>query len=412
MACAHFRLGGSGAELCTGSSWGRIDSAATSSGGHSRGSRTASEGRKGHAGSTHWSPRCDHACLVTSNGTVWLFGGVNRGCWAFGDTWRSRDDGASWEEVPPRPVTYAAMEVPCALVPVTGKWSDRSGHAVLVLGRDGISEMVLLGGVGKGGPLADVWSSCDGGESWAPRLLKSPWCPRYGHTALALPGGGILVCGGATTGRFLADAWCSNDGGSSWSPASEQPVPWQERAAHAAVAVPSSSSGACGVIVLLGGVTEDGFMRDVWRTRDAGATWETATLCAPWEARSGPAVVATAGHMLVLCGGFAGSRYFSDVWATSDMGSTWTSVLRNAPWSPRYCHALAALDSRRILLLGGHAGDQSLADVWESPCRREVRRHALVALMIGRRLESRGISRETWESGVVPFLLPLRLATL
>lgn len=317
-------------------------------------------------------------------------GGVNKGAWCYGDIWESGDGGVSWSPVP-------ASSNP--------RWHDRSGHAAVVLDEPRSSpRVVLLGGVGKDRMFNDVWESHDGGESWTQRTSKAGWCPRYGHRAVPISGGAVVLTGGVTMGGLLADVWQSLDGGTSWAPAAMRTPPWQARAAHAVVRLSTPGGEA---LVLLAGKGEDGVLRDVWRSMDCGASWHCVVERAPWLARCGPAAVPLAGNVILLLGGYTGQTYLADVWTSGDLGSSWTLVRGAAPWLPRYCHACIALGGQSIMVLGGHAADNSLSDVWESPSRALLRRHTLLALLVGRRLEtSRGISRELWRGRVMPYLLP------
>mmetsp|Transcript_77447 Transcript_77447/g.239065 ORF Transcript_77447/g.239065 Transcript_77447/m.239065 type:complete len:386 (+) Transcript_77447:138-1295(+) len=363
-----FCLGGEAAELQVGASWRRLAS-----------------------GGPGWHARSDHAVVSTAGGGVQVLGGVNKGAWCYGDVWRSSDSGASWSAVP---------------VGASGRWLPRSGHAVVLLEEPGAPpRLLLLGGVGKDRMFSDVWESADGGSGWRELAARSSWQPRYGHRAVPVSGGGLVLTGGVTTGGFLADVWRSADGGRTWTASADGGSPWAARAAHALVRVRTQAGEA---LVLLAGMGEDGVLGDVWHSPDLGASWHPALGRSPWPARSGPAAVPLAGGRVLLLGGFTGCDYLADVWTSGDLGRSWSQVVAAAPWLPRYCHGCVAIGGHSVLVLGGHSEDSSLSDVWESPDRVEVQRHATVALVLGRRLETlRGISRETWCNRVMPYLLPL-----
>lgn len=359
------------------------------------------------ASAAPWRARCDLGVAAvpcaSAAETLLLLGGVNRAAWCYGDTWASKDGGAAWSLV--------------AEAGAGDAWAARSGH---VLVADG-GRLLLLGGAGRDRCFRDVWASDDAGRSWQQRTAEAPWAARYGHRVARLPSGRVLLSAGAGLGGFLGDVWGSDDFGESWSrilrempeededeEESEAPqAPWRRRAAHAMVAVG-------GAVLLMAGMGDDGPLGDVWRSLDGGETWTPAP--APWPARSGPAVVALPAGRVLLLGGFDGRAYLGDIWSSDDAGAVWSRVLASAPWPPRYCAAATALPAGRLLLLGGHgaSGKSALGDVWESPDRREVRRHAVVLLLVGRRLEvaQSRMPRDAWAERVVPCLLPLALGAL
>lgn len=60
-------------------------------------------------------------------------------------------------------------------------------------------------------------------------------------------------------------------------------------------------------------------LRDVWLSRDDGASWTQVTSSAPWPSRQGQAT-AVSKDSIYMMGGFGGAQRFNDFWKTSDGG--------------------------------------------------------------------------------------------
>jgi len=160
-----------------------------------------------NAGTAPWSPRGGQAMAV-HQGRLWLFGGADHAAedrstdGFLNDVWVS-DDGLKWTQV-----TAAAP------------WAARDQAAVVPLGE----ALYLIGGQG----LADVWRTADGRE-WSPVVREAPWKPRHDPARLAFDGK-LWVFGGwsGETTNALNDVWFSSDG-ATWARQAER-APWAERA--------------------------------------------------------------------------------------------------------------------------------------------------------------------------------------
>ncbi|EKX44153.1 hypothetical protein GUITHDRAFT_139994 [Guillardia theta CCMP2712] len=104
-----------------------------------------------------------------------------------------------------------------------------------------------------------------------------------------------------------------------------------------------------------GGPNGGGYLNDVWRSRDDGATWSVVTSASSWNVRGYFASLILEDRLYVFGGqGFASGRaqLFNDVWSSTD-GLSWTSVTSAAAWSPRFQHGLIKqiLNGRKTLFL-------------------------------------------------------------
>ncbi|MCQ8894118.1 MAG: PKD domain-containing protein [Methanolinea sp.] len=211
----------------------------------------------------------------------------------------------------------------------------------------------------SGSPSAWAWYFGDEnytGSQWTEMVGQAPWNARFGHTAVAMPDGTVLVMGGG--GGYRNDVWISPDGGTTWT-LQNGSAAWTGREFHATVGLPDGS------IVLLGGYNGT-YFNDVWRSTDRGVTWTLQTGKAPWPARMKHACVALPDGSIVLMGGFDGSNPKNDVWRSTDKGVTWTLQTSKANWSARYGLAGVVLPDGRIAVTGGRTSTTWTRDLWLS----------------------------------------------
>ena len=298
-----------------------------------------------------WPGRSGHTSVVLADGEIVLMGGITEGGIRKNDVWHSTDAGVSWSLL-----TDAAL------------WSPRYAHTSVVLPEDG--SIVLMGGnigIYLENHAHDVWRSDDGGETWQEQTPSAEWAGRYDHASVALSDGSILVIGGKRKGYVYIDGekvseytftnddvHISTDQGQTWEARTSLP---RDVGGHSSVVLSDDS------VVVMGGHNYSDYgegisiYRDnVWRSDDAGLTWNELTNDPGWSERNNHTSVALANDTIVLMGGY-NVYHHNDVWQSDDLGSTWENVAC-AEWSQRSPSSVVLLDDS-ILLLGAN-------DVWRS----------------------------------------------
>ena len=195
--------------------------------------------------SAGWSARHYHSSVAMPDGSIVLMGGQDVSLSIKNDTWRSKDNGATWTEMTASAGWRAA--------PSTVAMPD--------------SSIVVIGGGGGN----DVWRSTDNGATWTQinagtrwtqANASTVWTPRYGQSSVAMPDGSIVMVGGYDA-DYKNDVWRSTDNGITWRLANAS-AGWSARYWHSSVAMPDGS------IVLMGGNT-GGLKNDVWRLMPGGS---------------------------------------------------------------------------------------------------------------------------------------------
>ncbi|MBI2432731.1 MAG: hypothetical protein HYV26_07670, partial [Candidatus Hydrogenedentes bacterium] len=117
---------------------------------------------------------------------------------------------------------------------------------------------------------------------------------------------------------------------------------WSPRSGHALVVFEDK-------MLLMGGITSNGLVNDVWSSRD-GITWSIEATEAEWAPRQDHKVVSFDGN-LYLVGGFSTLSTGADVWKSKD-GKSWTRILEDAPWGVRAWHECVSF-KKKLWLIGG-----------------------------------------------------------
>ncbi|WP_067052512.1 PKD domain-containing protein [Methanofollis ethanolicus] len=253
--------------------------------------------------SSGWTGRYNPAAVALPDGSVIIMGGMDVHGYPQNDTWRSTDEGTTWEQLP------------------NATWTGREGSAAVALS-DG--SVLVMGGY-YGYPqiyLNDTWRSTDKGATWE-QLPNAGWSAREGMKAVALPDGSVIVMGGGYGGypeTCLNDTWRSTDGGETWTEMTDS-AGWTARYGSAAAALPDGS------VIVMGGY--DGYsvsgdpinLNDVWRSTDRGTTWEQLP-SANWTARYGSTAAALPdGSVIVMGGAGSPTNLMNDVWRFQPEGS-------------------------------------------------------------------------------------------
>jgi uncharacterized delta-60 repeat protein len=286
--------------------------------------------------SSGWPARSQYSSVVLPDGSIVLTGGYGGPGIKYNDTWRSKDNGATW-----------------TLVNASSEWPARYGHNSVVL-PDG--SIVLMGGVSDSGYYSDVWRSLDDGATWMLMNASAfPWTYQIGPTSVALPDGSIVLIG--NFGNL--DVWRSLDEGVIWTRTNASAGDVPSRMYSSGVALPDGS------IVVMGGNDRDTYARlnDVWRSTDGGTLWIPMNTNAPWSARSEHTSVALPDGSIVLMGGISDSGHENDVWRSADAGATWTKANASAGWTAREFPGSVAMPDGSVVLMGGW-DSTNVNDTW------------------------------------------------
>ena len=155
-------------------------------------------------------------------------------------------------------------------------WAARGLHSSVVLA-DG--SILVMGGLTAGGNVNDTWRSTDNGVTWAEMTSAAEWPARVGFAAVPLANGSVLVMGGGydtIEGVYLNDTWQSNDFGASWTRINASSG-WKERYGHSAIRL------ATGDVIVMGGYGNkvipgwSNYGNDIWKSSDNGVTWTNVT---------------------------------------------------------------------------------------------------------------------------------------
>ena len=207
----------------------------------------------------------------------------------------------------------------------------------------GPGEIVVIGGQKGVTPIADrvyyntVRRSDTGGKSWTDTTCSSPsvvkFDPQSHQAAVYMDDvgsqGRIVVIGGTLTivnvDHVHNMVWYSDDKGSCWSQIAAA-RPFEERSSAQLVYVPRTSGTPVGVypygaLILAGGSGTSAVLNDVWRSLDAGGTWQELTSTASvWAPRLDFQMTYSRKlSQLIVAGGYfpATGTVYSDVWTAS-----------------------------------------------------------------------------------------------
>ena len=239
--------------------------------------------------------------------------------------------------------------------PPAGMWTARYGHAAVTLS-DG--SIVLMGGSSGG---SEVWRSTNNGLTWIEQTASASWGPRSEHTASVMTDGSIILTGGYSPSipGVLNDVWRSTDKGVTWIQRTAS-APWAVRMGHSAIVGPTGT-----LLYIMAGNTPSGtYYNDVWVSSDYGATWTEKTPSAGWSIRTGACAAGFPdGSFVLTCGGyyeyFSGSGgywelvYYNDTWNSTDQAVTWVQQSYGFSGTKRAGAAQAILSDGSLVVLGG-----------------------------------------------------------
>ena len=231
-------------------------------------------------------------------------------------------------------------------------WPGRYGASAAVTSQ---GAFVMLGGLNStnlSSPTSatftlynDIQQSTSYGATFVTPAPTAAWSPRFFHSSALTSSGSILLIGGFTLTPLataapsnpllsissLKDTWYSVDG-ITWSQGST--MPWTRgRGGHDIDSDPTSL-----IFYLTAGLATDPgqtdqLLNDVWKTPDAGTTWQIATVSAAFSPRVFHNNLVRQGVLYVI-GGLtkstaAGGGWMAcqDVWMSVDQGTTFTQQM-------------------------------------------------------------------------------------
>ena len=190
----------------------------------------------------------------------------------------------------------------------------------------------------------DIQQSTSTGSTFVTPAPNAPWSPRFFHSSALTSSTSILLIGGFTltpvtattpatsppTISSLKDTWYSVDG-ITWSEGST--MPWARgRGGHDIDSDPNSL-----IFYLTAGLaTDPGYVdqlfNDVWKTPDAGTTWQIATTAATFSPRVFHNNLVRQGVLYVIGGitkvaSGSGWTACQDVWMSVDQGTTFNQQM-------------------------------------------------------------------------------------
>ena len=243
---------------------------------------------------------------------------------------------------------YTQEGFPWSSQSLSAPWPGRYGASAAVTSQ---GAYVLLGGLASTNLSSatsanftlynDVQQSTSFGQTFVTPAPNAAWSPRFFHSSALTSSGSILLIGGFTltptstnassSGSLpalssLKDTWYSPDG-LTWSQGST--MPWTRgRGGHDIDSDPNSL-----IFYLTAGLAtdpgyQDQLLNDVWKTPDAGTTWQIATINAAFSARVFHNNLVRQGVLYVI-GGLTKSKVggwmaCQDVWMSVDQGTTFT----------------------------------------------------------------------------------------
>jgi hypothetical protein len=293
-------------------------------------------------------------------------------------------DGFSWSQQFPTPST-------------TSFWPGRYGASSALTSSGNVA---LLGGLSiplnatstSSTPYTlynDIQLSSSVGTTFVGTQIAA-FTPRFFHASALTSAGSILLIGGfslasgsASSISSLRDTWYSTDG-LAWLAGSQ--MPWSRgRGAHDVDADLSSL-----IFYVTCGYTQDPgiigqTLNDVWKTPDAGNTWQIATVNAPFQSRAFHAGLVRQGALYVVGGATyssgTGWTPCNDVWVSYDQGTTWGAQLSTSDTSflSRFLQSSLSYNNDDLFFMAGVsispsfnllnplAGNPTVySDVWES----------------------------------------------
>ena len=237
--------------------------------------------------------------------------------------------------------------------------------------------IVLFGGRGSSGDLADVWTFDVATESWQSLPVEGAGpTARFSHNAVHdAHGGQLLIWSGrmldASGSTLLNDVWAFDLITNSWTNLATTTTVPVARYGTAAVFDPDT-----GTLVTFAGFTTLGRFDDTWRFDPLQRLWQdvTATSPQPGERCLHAAAYDSQRRRMIMFGGQRGNAALDDAWALDLSTDLWTA-LPPAPETGGRKFPAVAYDPKgdRFLVFGGERTDGTRGgDLWALDLQREV----------------------------------------
>lgn len=220
------------------------------------------------------------------------------------------------------------------------------------------STVLIVGG--SGAASSEVWSTGDSGLTWTRIPSNPPWTPRWGHAAVLLPNGEILLLAGWSNQGALCDVWNSADGGATWTLTNSCAA---FGGLNRFVAVVDGD----GSVAVMGGFGTDGLSNEIWVSHDAGVTWNLVGR-APWQPRQSLVGAIGADNGILIGGRNSGEGpAFSDMWLTNDLGVSWVEVTSlPEPFDSAGMVFIDWYGTPLYAVIGGRWGLETSSFIWTS----------------------------------------------
>lgn len=246
-------------------------------------------------------PRRGHGMAWDGEDSVLLFGGDGGDAGLLDDTWVYRISRRAWTRTAPG--------------------ADPSPRREFGLSPAGGGKVLLFGGEDDWGLADDLWEFDFAAGEWALRNVggggNGP-SPRRGHAFLRAADR-LVLFGGAGDGGLLADSWDLDPADAKWRPIPERAVGIPGRAGAGIAAA------AAGKVLLFGGKTDAGPDNGAWEYDADARRWAPVLVHESPRPREGADLAPADGNAAVLIGGAAPVRSFTgEVWMLDAASGTWT----------------------------------------------------------------------------------------
>jgi hypothetical protein len=258
----------------------------------------------------------------------------------------------------PSPVSTPPLELTWTELDSAGP-SAREDHTWTLAG-DG-SGAYLFGGRAGRREFNDLWFYDLRTDEWSEvQAQGEPPDARFGHTAIWVPGIGLVIWSGQAGPRFFSDTWAYDPEAGDW------------RELPASGDVPPARYGSCAALGPDGRMwISHGFTEDTGRFSDTRAydfdagSWTDLTPDGdrPVERCLHDCLWTPDGRLIVYAGQTTGAPAIGDLWAYEPSAASWAQAERPEP-EPRQLYALAQLEGTAFVFGGGTSDGGLLDDLW------------------------------------------------